>query len=97
MAMNLKEYINKAKADHRQYLRNRSAAEVLVGAPEPLDWNVKLEEGGYYSVDLRSAEHWTDIHQWCRGQYGQENYSWSGTRFWFQTDREAMLFALRWL
>ena len=54
---------------------------------------------GYHPVQVgllgREGE-WQEIHQWCRDHIGEQNYSWTGSTFWFETERDAVLFALRW-
>ena len=63
------------------------------------DWARRLAEAGYYSVKVGRIfiEHeWQNIHGWCEDQFGENHYVWTGTTWWFETDRDAVLFALRW-
>lgn len=65
-------------------------------------WTRRFKEAGYYHVDLTTPQHWNKIHEWCREQYGPAHYfslntTWQGGRFWFETERDAVLFSLRWL
>jgi hypothetical protein len=63
------------------------------------DWARRLAEAGYFGVKVggHSIEHeWPNIHRWCEDQFGKNHYSWTGSTFWFETDRDAVLFALRW-
>ena len=63
------------------------------------DWARRLAEAGYYRVEVgrHSIEHeWPNIHRWCEDQFGKNHYTWTGTTWWFESDRDAMVFALRW-
>lgn len=50
---------------------------------------------GYFSVELMANE-WTPVHVWCRDMIGEENYTWTGTTFWFDNKEDAIEFSLRW-
>jgi hypothetical protein len=60
----------------------------------PLDWNSVFEDQGYYSVTVspKSKECWV----WCDAQYGKEHYAWTGSKFFFETEQDAIMFTLRW-
>jgi len=62
-------------------------------------WHLRFEDAGYYRM-VPSREnttyHWGEIHQWCEQQFGRDHYAWTGDIFWFENERDAMLFALRW-
>jgi len=63
------------------------------------DWNIRFKEAGYYSAMCGSGVTitvWQQIHQWCEKQYGANHFAWRGSRFWFETERDALLFILRW-
>lgn len=52
------------------------------------------------SVTLAVPRHrfkWGHIHHWCNCEVGEENYTWAGARFYFKYEKDAVLFALRWL
>ena len=51
------------------------------------------------SIMLPAHNHgkWTNIHMWCKCEVGEDNYTWTGTRFYFSSEQAAVLFALRWL
>lgn len=60
-------------------------------------WNELFQGAGYYSVDVSMMTiDWTGCHAWCQQQYGADHYSWTGSTFWFETEQDALLFALRW-
>lgn len=58
----------------------------------------QLEQKGFYSVTLglNGLRQWQYVHQWCQEQFGEEHYTWTGSIFWFEDEKHAMLFALRW-
>lgn len=57
-----------------------------------------LDKAGYYSVLLGVAGHhkWVDVHSWCKEHVGHDNYTWTGSMFWFDTEKDAMFFTLKW-
>lgn len=65
---------------------------------EPIPWNDLLREHGYYSVPSAG---FLSLHNsrtdWCREQFGDDHFVWTGSDFWFETESAAVLFALRWL
>lgn len=67
---------------------------------EPIDWNACLADCGYVSVPIgvrvhKSGER-TAMRAWCDEQFGEEHYAWTGSKFWFETEQDAIMFALRW-
>lgn len=38
-----------------------------------------------------------ELHDWAAQYIGKENYNWTGSVFWFNNEKDAMLFSLRWL
>jgi hypothetical protein len=36
------------------------------------------------------------MHHWCEQQFGKDHYAWTGSTFWFETEKDATLFGLRW-
>ena len=97
METSIKEFIARTKDHYQQYLRNRSASEVLMGKPLEVHWDAEFKKGGYHRVVAgRSDDNWTAMHLWCASQFGREHYSWTGNHFWFESEKDAMLFALKW-
>jgi hypothetical protein len=43
-----------------------------------------------------NTQRWSEIHRWCSDQFGSAHYSWTGSTFWFEDEKDAILFALRW-
>lgn len=58
-------------------------------------YGADLEDLGYIGVNLNSNE-WTTVHDWCRKNFGEGNYTWTGSIFWFDRIDFAEDFALRW-
>jgi hypothetical protein len=62
-------------------------------------WNLRLQDAGYYGIEAtREAirDHWQVMHHWCEQQFGKDHYAWTGSTFWFETEKDATLFGLRW-
>lgn len=65
---------------------------------DKIGWHSEdFKEEGWIGVQTgkRPAMEWTDCHKWCSEQF-QDNYHWTGSTFWFTTEQDAMLFALKW-
>ena len=54
-----------------------------------------FERLGYISINLNSNE-WAVVHKWCRDNFGESNYTWTGSTFWFDRKDFAEDFAIRW-
>jgi hypothetical protein len=67
---------------------------------EPVDWNAMLADHGYVPVPIgvrvRKPGERTDMRAWCNEQFGEEHYVWTGSNYWFETESDAIMFALRW-
>jgi hypothetical protein len=37
-----------------------------------------------------------ECYDWCGEQFGPEHFAWTGSKFWFETESDAIMFALRW-
>ena len=61
---------------------------------EPLDWNSILEDAGYYSIKFRpkTKQCW----DWCAKEFGLGHIAWTGSKFWFESEKDAIMFTLRW-
>jgi len=51
-----------------------------------------MESAGYYVVSIDPSSFWDHAHNWCKARYGEDNYIWTGEKFWFNTHKEALLF-----
>ena len=39
---------------------------------------------------------WRAIHTWCEEQFGLHGYTWTGHIWWFENERDKLMFLLRW-
>jgi hypothetical protein len=83
----------------REYLNSVAELGNLYNQPHSLkDWNKILESGGYIRVEFNVTHGDTRrVAQWCREKFGADHYYWTGGAFWFETEKAAVLFALRWV
>lgn len=56
----------------------------------------EYQTSGYYPIQVNILWYWGEIHEWCCQHIGRDHYSWTGSTFWFENERDAVLFALRW-
>lgn len=56
----------------------------------------EYQAAGYYPIEVSFLWQWGEIHEWCHDHIGRDHYSWTGGTFWFETEKAAMWFALRW-
>jgi hypothetical protein len=69
---------------------------------EPNRWQRRFQEAGYFSVALsRNATNAIDkevVVNWCTENF-ENRFAWvvDSYVFWFETDKDAMLFSLRWV
>ncbi len=63
-----------------------------------INWSYRFRDAGYFCVHptVDSMSKWPNMHEWCHEQFGREHYSWTGSTFWFETEKAAILFTLRW-
>ena len=61
---------------------------------EPINWNGLFLLNGYISVEFmpKNKECW----DWGREQFGPEHIAWTGSKFWFESEKDAIMFTLRW-
>jgi hypothetical protein len=73
------------------------AHDTVAAATNPR-WIGRFRDAGYYHAELRcfDGQTWKDVHEWCKQQYGDRHYSWTGFIFWFETEQDSILFTLRW-
>lgn len=94
----IQQYVELADEAHAERYRNQSAAEVLMHAvPAHIpDWNAVMRKGGYYHV-IPNWTHtsWSYMHEWLQCNIGREHYAWNGENFWFETEKAATWFALK--
>lgn len=62
-----------------------------------IDWHRRFQDAGYYPAKFnQSLEFWNIVHEWCKTQFGERHYTWTGSTFWFDRREDATLFILRW-
>ena len=99
--MNIRDFIIEKRTQHSQRYRNQTAAEVLLEAvpPEIPNWAEVFRDGGYYMVNPNLGgwvDKWQEMHQWCVANFGENHYAWNGNNFWFENEKDAIMFALKW-
>jgi len=78
-------------------VRNYIDAAIDRGTLNTENYRGALEAVGYYGVEVENTgPRWREIHNWCEANLGWENYNWTGRTFWFNTDKDRVLFMLRW-
>jgi len=63
-------------------------------------WPHRFRDAGYYRVEPSRDSvtyNWQEMHSWCEEHVGPRHYAWAGSTFWFDSDRAAVLFTLRWV
>jgi len=61
---------------------------------EPANWNGLFLLNGYISVELSPRD--KECYEWCKEQFGSDHFAWTGSNFWFETEKDAIMFTLRW-
>jgi hypothetical protein len=54
---------------------------------------------GYPMAVLRNLAQWPAVHRWCHEQFRDKcgrTYTWTGEKFWFQTEADRQKFIERW-
>lgn len=84
--MNIREYKNYIKS-----------VDPMV-CKEDYNWRRAFDKMNYPSALLGYEGHhqWQEVHVWCKEQFGEDHYTWTGSRFWFDRTEDAALFALKW-
>ena len=84
----------------REFTRQVAAMRDQKKLIDPIDWNSILADRGYVPVPVgyrpRQQGDRTVRLAWCQEQFGEEHYAWTGSNFWFETEKDAIMFALRW-
>lgn len=74
------------------------AKGLAVDLPQGKTWREHLANLGFTYADAgadATEQHWTEMHEWCHKQFG-DRYTWTGSRFWFNDERDAILFIIKW-
>ena len=51
-----------------------------------------LEQAGYFRASIDPKVFWEAAHEYMTKRYGKDNYIWTGEKFWFDTEEEAIQF-----
>lgn len=77
-----------------KYPPKKSLKHIIKDKTNPM-YALDFEKLGYIGIQLNSTE-WTTVHDWCKQHFGEENYTWTGSIFWFDRKDYAEDFAIRW-
>ena len=61
---------------------------------EPINWNGLFLLNKYIPVEFSPKN--KECYDWCGEQFGPEHFAWTGSKFWFETESDAIIFTLRW-
>jgi len=77
---------------------SRVVSTRIDGSASTIDWNRELDDAGFYSITVNGVRisNWRPVHQWCCENFGADRYTWTGSKFWFETEQDSILFALKW-
>ena len=62
-------------------------------------WAEDFRKAKYHEAepnDKTVAGDWRAIHTWCEEQFGLHGYTWTGHIWWFENERDKLMFLLRW-
>jgi hypothetical protein len=62
-------------------------------------WNNRFRDANYYGIvpsRLSTSQSWPEMHSWCEHYFGCDHYANIGYTFWFESEQDAVWFALRW-
>ena len=92
----IKEFVRDYFEEYgRQYQRPDDLIDLNI---DRKNWYDILGSGGYIQVKFPNTD-WNLTRQvaaWCRENFGVDHYYWTGGVFWFDSEEQAVLFALRW-
>ena len=87
----IREFAEKQQQEHDSVYGNGSADV----AKPLLYWNEIFEREGFWYVDVKT-DRWSEIHSWMVKNVHRNNYTWVGTKFWFDDPEIASWVALKW-
>jgi hypothetical protein len=61
-------------------------------ANDPYVHAAVLEQAGYTPVSINPKVFWESAHEYMTKRYGEDNYVWTGEKFWFDNMEEASHF-----
>jgi hypothetical protein len=81
--VSIKEFLNQI----RNLRESQKSAECL-------DLNDLFEHAGYVSVKFTTVN--MACLDWCGEKFGLDHCAWTGSKFWFESEKDAIMFTLRW-
>lgn len=60
----------------------------------PFDWNKALDDAGYIGVEIGFSQ--AVSIPYCDLMFGKDHYVWTGSKFWFENQHDAVIFTLKW-
>lgn len=81
------------KITHKQH-----ADGYLDGHPNSPYWPYLFKQQGFYSVSLTQPQKsFSQMNSWCTKQFGEDHFFCTNfSEFWFETEQDAVWFALNW-
>lgn len=71
--------------------KNRSEDEV-----EDINWELMIEGYPFVYLKLKPYLTYLDVIQWCIDTFGIEHFAYEANCFWFENERDRLLFNLKW-
>jgi len=62
-------------------------------------WAEDFRKAKYHEAipnDITVNGEWRYIHTWCDEKFGKHGYTWTGHIWWFENERDKLMFLLRW-
>jgi len=62
-------------------------------------WAEDFRKAKYHEAranDKTVSGDWRAIHTWCEEHFGKYGYTWTGEIWWFENERDKLMFLLRW-
>ena len=56
----------------------------------------QFTNAGYFDAKADIRSKWGEIHGWCIETVGRDHYTWTGSIFWFESEKMRNWFVLRW-
>lgn len=91
------EFVHREKELYKQQYLQQTVGQVLSNPMSTgiKDWDRRFKEQGYYSVPISKGSI-IKIIEWCNETFGKEHFSFTAGKIWFETEKAATWFSLRW-
>jgi hypothetical protein len=93
------EFVQREKELHKQKYLQQTVGEVLSNPMSTgiKDWDKRFATQGYYYVPIPIRKgSIIQIIEWCNTQFGKDHFSFAAGKIWFETEKAANWFVLRW-